>query len=980
MNTRSNVVRQLCRPDLARHAIAIALLTLPFCVRAADADGDGFSDTVDNCIEVANADQRDTDADGYGNVCDADLSNNLVVNFGDVALFKGVFFKKADDEGFDPDADFDGNGFINFIDLSYLKKDFFTAPGPAGNDSEPVPGIGPLEIDTLATPEPICGDLTHHLRVDWKVPEPEDGLGIDITVLLPDGHSETRHSTVPTGAVVFDLNSQYGGPATVITTAGDRSGNTGRTTLVAELPPCDDNPPPVPPDLGFQGPPDEDPPIIGVPDAKPNEVDVVHLGGSPNGPARTKIVAAAGTGSGVKLYSYDVDPGSWKPMFMKEAGPFAGKDVKLEVLSPDLTPKLEVQPFVAGVIRTDGNLWLTPWQVFDDGSFMDFDSVGYGANAHVHVESYDIAHRQLDDGDYQIVTAVLTSGDRLRTITWEIDSATGDLTGRADSGDWGAPAPGAVPSIEHLNGNLYVVSFRDTNGRMATRYWDVSPGGTPKDAYGAVSGLDHYGEDDVAESIVATVNLPIATDGFLTPVIDAQGSMKLDTWETRFLSWGEGGVSYMPYLISDSTRDENPGGLGVAIAAPTPTDATSNGAFVANVRALLTDGLVEDDFGVGQGELFSEMPAGELTSISMASVTKNMTLLVAVEAIENGEVALDDVVEISADAANVGGSQMGMDSSSTTDDLQEGEKQTLETLLYGMMLRSGNDAAAAIAEHISGYGNFDDFVARMNQRASELGLEDTLYGETDSPAGAPAGGGISTPQDQITLWLHADQDPLFAQVASAKTWDACGEDADGNDRCYFLTKLSDSGYPGLAGWKGGNGGFSIDPDFDDYTQNGGPYCVGSGCLVAQATRLDRDMIVGIQQSGDRWGDADEMFEYGYRLRFTADHRGPKVLVTSVADFALDSVQDTLGVLARIDLAGKFDVCTWTLFADSGFQKQISCHRPRFTGVAGSVDRAPPTLVDGVRISTLLADGDYWTAYLNGSTLNFDLWRVGSNEP
>ena len=76
---------------------------------------------------------------------------------------------------------------------------------------------------------------------------------------------------------------------------------------------------------------------------------------------------------------------------------------------------------------------------------------------------------------------------------------------------------------------------------------------------------------------------------------------------------------------------------------------------------------------------------------------------------------------------------------STTDDLQEGEKQTLENAAHGMMLRSGNDAAAAIARDISGYGNFDEFVARMNLRASQLGLEDTLYGETDSPAGAARG-------------------------------------------------------------------------------------------------------------------------------------------------------------------------------------------------------------------------------------------------
>src|SRR5262245_23136942 len=92
---------------ILRHAIAIALVTLPICARATDTDADGISDTADNCIEVANPDQRDTNADGYGNVCDADLDNNLIVNFGDVGLLKQVFFKSNGDLDFDPDADFD---------------------------------------------------------------------------------------------------------------------------------------------------------------------------------------------------------------------------------------------------------------------------------------------------------------------------------------------------------------------------------------------------------------------------------------------------------------------------------------------------------------------------------------------------------------------------------------------------------------------------------------------------------------------------------------------------------------------------------------------------------------------------------------------------------------------------------------------------------------------------------------------------------
>ena len=93
---------------------------------AGDSDGDGLIDPSDNCTLNANADQRDTDADGFGNVCDADLNNDCIVNFVDLGLLKGVFF------GSDPDADFDGDGVVNFEDLGTLSAGFFEPPGPSG--------------------------------------------------------------------------------------------------------------------------------------------------------------------------------------------------------------------------------------------------------------------------------------------------------------------------------------------------------------------------------------------------------------------------------------------------------------------------------------------------------------------------------------------------------------------------------------------------------------------------------------------------------------------------------------------------------------------------------------------------------------------------------------------------------------------------------------------------------------------------------
>jgi hypothetical protein len=75
---------------------------------------------------VANADQRDSNGDGCGNVCDPDLDNNGITNFNDLALLKAAFF------GDDPDADLDGDGRVDFADLGIMKSLFFLPPGPSG--------------------------------------------------------------------------------------------------------------------------------------------------------------------------------------------------------------------------------------------------------------------------------------------------------------------------------------------------------------------------------------------------------------------------------------------------------------------------------------------------------------------------------------------------------------------------------------------------------------------------------------------------------------------------------------------------------------------------------------------------------------------------------------------------------------------------------------------------------------------------------
>ncbi len=106
----------------------LLMLTLfPTVSAALDSDGDGYDDAQDNCIEIANSDQRDSNGDGFGNVCDADLDNNGSVNVGDLNIFRSVYRTN------DADADLDGNGYVSTGDLHIFRALYGKPPGPAGD-------------------------------------------------------------------------------------------------------------------------------------------------------------------------------------------------------------------------------------------------------------------------------------------------------------------------------------------------------------------------------------------------------------------------------------------------------------------------------------------------------------------------------------------------------------------------------------------------------------------------------------------------------------------------------------------------------------------------------------------------------------------------------------------------------------------------------------------------------------------------------
>jgi len=158
-----------------------------------DTDMDGIPDNLDNCIEVPNADQRDTDGDGYGNRCDGDLNNDGMVNAVDLGLLKQVFITA------DPDADFNGDGIVNSLDLGLFKKMYNKPPGPSATEGA-ITIISISETTTVSASQPPYQPVI--LAVSGEVPlqgqsfDVEDFNDPDISLGDTLAASEWQISTV----------------------------------------------------------------------------------------------------------------------------------------------------------------------------------------------------------------------------------------------------------------------------------------------------------------------------------------------------------------------------------------------------------------------------------------------------------------------------------------------------------------------------------------------------------------------------------------------------------------------------------------------------------------------------------------------------------------------------------------------------------------------------------------------------------------
>ncbi|EPZ48912.1 D-alanyl-D-alanine carboxypeptidase family protein [Alicyclobacillus acidoterrestris] len=138
--------------------------------------------------------------------------------------------------------------------------------------------------------------------------------------------------------------------------------------------------------------------------------------------------------------------------------------------------------------------------------------------------------------------------------------------------------------------------------------------------------------------------------------------------------------------------------------------------------------------------------------LPMASITKIMTMLLIVEAIDSGRIKWTDQVKTSEYAASMGGSQIF---------LEPGETMTVRDMLKGIAVASANDACVAMAEHLD--GSEESFVARMNQRAKQLGMDDTHFANCN---GLPADNHYSSAHDIAIMSQALLQHPEITQFTS----------------------------------------------------------------------------------------------------------------------------------------------------------------------------------------------------------------------
>ncbi|CEP79589.1 D-alanyl-D-alanine carboxypeptidase family protein [Paraclostridium sordellii] len=271
---------------------------------------------------------------------------------------------------------------------------------------------------------------------------------------------------------------------------------------------------------------------------------------------------------------------------------------------------------------------------------------------------------------------------------------------------------------------------------------------------------------------------------------------------------------------------------------------------------------------VGSGQILFEKNPHE--KLPPASVTKVMTMLLAVEALDSGKIKLDDEVQISERASEMGGSQIF---------LEPGESQKVDDLLKGIAVASANDACVAMAEFIA--GSEEEFVAMMNEKAKSLGMNDTHFANTN---GLPVDNHYTSAHDIAIMSKELLKHEKITKYLT--TW--MDKIVVGKKRVSIglaNTNKMIKHYQGATGVKTG------------FTQE------AKYCLSASAKRGETHLVaatLGAPTTQERFKDASSLLSYGF-----ANYESVKLCSKgdTVATLTLDKAQDNkVNLVAKEDLS------------------------------------------------------------------------------
>ncbi|MDD6040840.1 MAG: D-alanyl-D-alanine carboxypeptidase [Clostridia bacterium] len=309
--------------------------------------------------------------------------------------------------------------------------------------------------------------------------------------------------------------------------------------------------------------------------------------------------------------------------------------------------------------------------------------------------------------------------------------------------------------------------------------------------------------------------------------------------------------------------------VGSACAAPletgVPIELTSPSAMLVEAQT---------------GTVIFEKDADERRQV--ASVTKLMTLLICLEKLEAGEISLEDPVTVSPTAAGQIGSQALLDANAT---------YTLEQLLHATIIASANDAACALAEYMA--GTEAAFAELMNQRAQELGMNDTYYVNS---TGLPDSAQYTTARDVAVLACEVCRHELYFEHASV--WMDTLTHPSGRTTDLTNTNRLVRFYDGCDGLKTGSADVS-------------KYCLAA---TAQKNGLRLIAIVlGTPVSQTRFDEARAMMDYGF-----ASYR--RVTLLQTGDLLGKTVRVRLGMQEELEAAAGSGV---SMLLRPGQEKQLS---------------------------------------------------------